>query len=114
MATPTRLPSSEQLRSVDSRLNSQEQRVETLDARLLRSDTTTRQTIAKYFVFTYFALLALILLGVPLYDLIAYHLTHDVKSLQLSLTDVIQTYSAVAGPTLGFVIAYYFKSRNEN
>lgn len=113
-ATPKEI--NKQIQDLNSQVRKQERSAEVFDAasQLKQSDSTTRQRIARLFVVAYFILLGLILIGVPIYNLIAYHATRDAKSLQVSLTDTIQTYSAVVGPTLGFVVAYYFKSKNEN
>lgn len=93
-----------------------------------RNDSGTRQKIANRFVMFYFGLLAVIILLVPLYNYFAFKQEmkySDVtfatsastytqpEPLRISLSDLIQTYSAIAGPTLGFVIAYYFKSKND-
>lgn len=75
-------------------------------------DSRTRQQIAKIFVYIYFALLTLIIIGAPVYNIVAIRVTGR-NDLVIPLTDIIQTYSAVVGPTLGFVIAYYFKSKND-
>jgi hypothetical protein len=77
-------------------------------------DDDTRQWIARLFIILYFILLATLLIGIPIYNLIAYRITGSADTLQIKLSDIVQTYSAVVGPTLGFVVAYYFKSRNEN
>ncbi len=73
----------------------------------------TRHKIAKSYVRIYFILLGIIIIGVPIYNLVAYKATNSETILQIKLSDLIQTYSAIVGPTLGFVIAYYFKSKNE-
>src|SRR5438067_1212682 len=75
-------------------------------------DNATRQQIARRFVTIYFSLLGLIIVGIPLYNIAVVRLTGQ-YDLVIKLTDIIQTYSAVVGPTLGFVIAYYFKNKNE-
>lgn len=75
-----------------------------------KQDVETRQQIAKLYVIVYFVILFLIIAGIPLYNLWSYSVTNDPTLLQISLSDTIQTYSAVVGPTLGFVVAYYFKS----
>lgn len=75
-------------------------------------DNRTRQGIAKKFVTYYFAILIVIIVGVPAYNLAAYALTGN-SSLAISFKDAILTYSAVVGPTVGLVVAYYFKTRND-
>lgn len=83
-----------------------------LKERIQERESDTRQRIAILFVYIYFALLTIILVGMPLYNLLVYQLTHN-KDLIIPVTDMVQTYSAVVGPTLGFVIAYYFKNKGE-
>lgn len=76
------------------------------------NDADTRQKIARQFVTIYFVILALIVVGAPTYNLIAFKVTGG-NNLQIKLGDIMQTYAAVVGPTLGFVIGYYFKSKND-
>lgn len=75
-------------------------------------DDDTRQEVAKKFVRYYFILLTLIIVGVPAYNAIMYALVHN-SSLSISLKDAVLTYSAVVGPTVGLVVAYYFKTKQE-
>lgn len=75
-------------------------------------DDDTRQEVAKKFVKYYFLLLSLILIGIPAYNYFIYELTSD-NALMLPLKDIILTYSAVVGPTMGLVVAYYFKTTTE-
>jgi len=103
----------QEIQSLDKTAQQQQQIDILKRPRITPTDEDTRQRIAKLFVIVYFILLGLLILGVPIYNLIAFHITKSDKSLQISLTDIIQTYSAVVGPTLGFVIAYYFKSKND-
>lgn len=77
-----------------------------------QKDDDTRQEVAKKFVKYYFALLTLILIGVPAYNAVMYGLTGN-ADLAISLKDAILTYSAVVGPTVGLVVAYYFKTKHE-
>ena len=75
-------------------------------------DDETRQKVAKMFVHYYFAILVLIIIGVPLYNYLMYKHASS-PGLVISIKDAILTYSAVAGPTFGLVVAYYFKSKPE-
>lgn len=76
-------------------------------------DTATRQTLAKMFVYFYFGLLLLIIIGVPSYNYFVYKLTHD-HTLVISIKDALLTYSGVMGPTFGMVITYYFQSKTND
>ncbi|HSX31391.1 MAG TPA: hypothetical protein VLE99_05735 [Candidatus Saccharimonadales bacterium] len=75
-------------------------------------DDATRQKVAKMFVHYYFWILILIIAGVPLYNYLMFKHAGS-PGLIVSLKDAILTYSAVAGPTFGLVVAYYFKSKND-
>jgi hypothetical protein len=77
-------------------------------------EADTRRRIAERFVILYFVILIILTIGVPIYNLVAFRIGNHDQSLQIGLRDILQTYSAIVGPTLGFVIAYYFKSKNEN
>lgn len=77
-----------------------------------QKDDDTRQEVAKKFVKYYFLLLALIIIGIPAYNAGMYALAQT-NDLAISLKDTILTYSAVVGPTVGLVVAYYFKSKQE-
>lgn len=87
----------------------------TTDAQLKLSgeekDSETRQEVAKKFVRYYFELLTLIIVGVPVYNIVVFRLTSS-SELAISFKDAILTYSAVVGPTVGLVVAYYFESKN--
>ena len=72
-------------------------------------DDETRQKVARMFVHYYFLIMVLIITGVPLYNFLMFKHA-DSPSLIVSLKDAILTYSAVAGPTFGLVVAYYFKN----
>lgn len=76
-------------------------------------DDDMRQKLAKKFVNFYFIVLALIIVGIPVYNFLMFALTHD-TSLMISVKDALLTYSAVVGPTFGLVVAYYFKSKSNN
>lgn len=78
------------------------------------TEADTRKKIAQRFVMAYFGLMGLLIIGVPIYNLVAFRVAGDQKILQIPLSDILQTYSAVVGPALGFVIAYYFKNKNDN
>ncbi len=67
----------------------------------------TRDVIARTVVQTFFLLLGVILIGVPVYN------ANVASDLRLDLPDLLQQYSAILGPVLGFVIGYYFKSKND-
>jgi len=75
-------------------------------------DNETRQEVAKKFVKYYFVILILIIVGVPTYNYLVYRSARSIDLL-LPLKDIILTYSAVVGPTLGLVVAYYFKTKND-
>lgn len=77
-------------------------------------DDDTRQEVAKKFVIYYFRILILVIIGVPLYNVFSIRWTGN-SNLVIDLKDAILTYSAVVGPTVGLVMAYYFESReNKN
>lgn len=78
------------------------------------TEADTRKIIAQRFVMAYFGLMGLLIIGVPIYNLVAFHISGDQKILQIPLADILQTYSAIVGPALGFVIAYYFKNKHES
>lgn len=67
----------------------------------------TRDVIARTVVQVFFLLLAVILIGIPIYN------ANVASDLRLNLTDLLQQYSAILGPILGFVIGYYFKTKND-
>lgn len=78
----------------------------------VQKDTDTRQKIARIFVYFYFAIMIIVIIGVPAYNATMYALAGN-NELAISLKDTILTYSAVVGPTVGLVVAYYFKSKQE-
>lgn len=78
----------------------------------VREEGRTRQSLAKFFVYSFFVIMTLILICVPLYNYLIFTAT-DSTELRLDLNDLLLTYSSVVGPILGFVIGYYFKSRGE-
>jgi hypothetical protein len=129
----TRLPKqvTQEIKELNRGISEQKETVidlESVQIEEKRNDSGTRQKIAKQFVIFYFGLLAAIVLCVPIYNYFAYKqemkysdVTYATSAttmqrpepLRISLPDLIQTYSAIVGPTLGFVIAYYFKSKND-
>jgi len=113
MAKKTKTEINKEIKDLDQTAQQQQQVDELRRPQLNPNDADTRQRIALIFLVAYFSLLALLLIGIPVYNLIAFHTTGNDKELQISLNDVVQTYSAIVGPTLGFVIAYYFKSKND-
>jgi hypothetical protein len=114
MAKKTNRQLPKELRSLDQAVREQQQEVQQLYQPPEVIEADTRRKIAERFVMLYFALLIIITIGVPIYNLVAFKIGNQDPSLQVSLRDILQTYSAILGPTLGFVIAYYFKSKNEN
>jgi len=74
-------------------------------------DDDTRQKVARKFVDFYFGILILIVIGVPFYNYLIFEYTGS-TDLVLSFKDAILTYSAVVGPTVGLVVAYYFKNNS--
>jgi prolipoprotein diacylglyceryltransferase len=71
----------------------------------------TRDFIAKRTLSAFFWLLAIILVGAPIYNAIitANHLNDN---LLIDLSDLLQQYGSILGPVLGFVIGYYFKTKS--
>jgi len=67
----------------------------------------TRATIAKIFTWSFFGLLAIILIGVPIYNLFA------AQERILDIKDTILVFSGVVGSPFGFVVGYYFKGSEE-
>lgn len=78
---------------------------------IAKTEAETRKKLAIRFIFWYFMILLVILIGVPIYNGIVHQITPDNKPLILSVTALLQVYSSVVGPLAGFVIAYYFKNR---
>jgi hypothetical protein len=100
------------LEQLDTGLDNVIEANEKLAATGTQKDDDTRQEVAKKFVRYYFLLLTLIIIGVPAYNAVMYALVHS-NDLNISIKDAILTYSAVVGPTVGLVVAYYFKSKQE-
>lgn len=113
MARKTKRELDRTLQSLD--LEAQEQqRVEELKYPPIEiTEADTRKKIAERFVIAYFILLGLLIIVVPVYNLVSFKIAGEQKILQIPLGDILQTYSAIVGPVLGFVIAYYFKTKNE-
>lgn len=76
-------------------------------------DNATRQQLAKMFVYFYFGLLLLIIVGVPGYDYFVYKATHE-AALVISIKDALLTYSGIMGSTFGMVVTYYFQSKSND
>jgi hypothetical protein len=92
--------------------NLQEGYAEQLEQSSYAPDVNTRQRIARSFIKWYFVLLLIILVGIPIYNLIAFSVTNG-DEYRLDLLDTIQGYSSIVGPLVGFVIGYYFKSTKD-
>jgi len=68
-----------------------------------------RWHLSKWIVAWYIAFTALILIGIPIYNLIVYIFRfYDAK---LDLVDILGQFNAVFGVPLGFVIGHYFKEK---
>lgn len=70
----------------------------------------TRSKVAFWFTIGYFALLAVALVGSPLYNailLINYGVTNP--EVLLPVKDVLLTIAGIVGGPIGFVVGYYFK-----
>ncbi len=87
-------------------------RAETWADTAKRNEYATRDRMAKSFMRWYFGLLTLIMIGIPFYNLVARVVTGG-DGYKVALLDIIQGYSSIVGPLFGFVIAYYFKNKNE-
>lgn len=97
---------------LDSSLETQEQASDAITASSSQRDDETRQEVARKFVRYYFLLLTLIIIGIPAYNALMYALAGS-NDLAISFKDAILTYSAVVGPTVGLVVAYYFKTKQD-
>lgn len=71
-------------------------------------ESDMRSNMARKFVHYYFGIMSLIIIGVPVYNYLMSRA--DKAALAISIKDALLTYSAVVGPTIGLVVAYYFKS----
>lgn len=67
----------------------------------------TRSKIALFVVREYFTLVAVILIGVPIYNIFVR------QELVLSVSDLLSTLSGILSGTFGFVVGYYFKGAEE-
>ena len=94
--------------SLNAAITEQEDQIET-DRTYLQQliDTRTRDYIATLVAKAFFFLLAVILIGVQIYN------ANVGETLRLSLSELLQQYASVLGPILGFVIGYYFKTKND-
>lgn len=109
MPTPagTRIDSS--LEKVTESSGDQKQAVAAIVKDSQAKDDDTRQRVAMWCVVGYFACLVLILVGIPLYNYIAF--TRGQEKLLLDLKDTLLAYQAVVGTLVGAVVAYYFKTQ---
>ena len=74
-----------------------------------KHEDQTRSKLANIFVWGYFGTLVGIIILVILnnYLVAAFHLRYDII---IDIKDIIASISSVIGPSLGFVVGYYFKS----
>jgi len=72
----------------------------------------TRHEIAKLVTWLYFSILLVVIVGIPVYNLVAQTVTHT-DSYKIGLLDTLQGYQSVVGTLVGFVIAYYFKEKSD-
>ena len=115
MAKRTTKELNDTLRSLDTVAT--QQKLEASELRYPPTEITeadTRKKIAQRFVFAYFGIMLILIIGVPVYNLFAIRVDDKQDLLIINLSDILQTYSAIVGPALGFVIAYYFKNKNES
>lgn len=77
-----------------------------------QKESDTRDFVARYFTRSFVFLAAIIIVGVPLYNA-AIADNMNFESMRLDLADLLQAFSALFGPILGFVLGYYFKSREK-
>lgn len=73
-----------------------------------QQDNKSRTHIAYGFTFGFIALFAIILIGGPIYNLFV----DEQKTLNIS--EIITDFVAQFGTPLGFVLGYYFKSKNDS
>jgi len=71
-----------------------------------------RALIAKIFVGGYFALIALGIIGIVVYNIMMYHYTRS-DTLFINLKDFLLVIGGLIGSPLGFVIGYYFKGAEQ-
>lgn len=64
----------------------------------------TRSKIALTFTRTYFGLIALVIVGIPIYNILA-----TSPDMALNLKDTLLVLSSIIGGPFGFVVGYYFK-----
>ncbi|HIA91787.1 TPA: hypothetical protein EYO12_01565 [Candidatus Saccharibacteria bacterium] len=97
---------------LEKRINERDDTLPELVSALSKvSDTSTRDEIAKQSVKYFFVILTLLIVGIPTYNA-AVSGDSNFDSLRLSLPDLMQQYGSILGPVLGFVIGYYFKSKD--
>ena len=70
----------------------------------------TRHEVAKLFAQFYFFIIVLIFIGVLIFNYLSYRSFKD-PAILVPLKDILLTYAAIIGPTLGLVIAYYFENK---
>lgn len=95
-----RLQRERELRQLQQRVD--ENKKPTFDH--LEHTDKSRRHIAFVFVYGYIALVAVIIVGVPLYNALALHQPN-----YLELDKILAQAGALIGSPLGFVVGYYFK-----
>lgn len=70
-----------------------------------KQDSKSRSRIAYGFTFAFIALLAVILIGGPIYNA-----TLGVNT-PIDITDMLSSFVSLFGTPLGFVLGYYFKDK---
>jgi hypothetical protein len=63
----------------------------------------TRSEIALFVVHSFFYLIGIVLIGVPIYNQFAY------PDIRLSVVDIVTVLAGVISGPFGFVVGYYFK-----
>lgn len=96
-------------RARDAKNQQSEIEIRKLD--ITEAEQGTRHNLARWFVVSFFLLMFMIMFCVPLYNFIIFNETNSTE-LSLNLNDLLLTYSSIVGPMLGFVIGYYFKSKD--
>lgn len=99
----------EKLDALDRATRSNEKGVETST----KTDGEVRSELALKFVYLYFVLLGLVIIGVPIYNYLMYSVA-DKPELIISIKDALLTFSAILGSTFGLVIAYYFQNKDSS
>ena len=75
-----------------------------------REESDMRARIANYFTRSFIFLVATIIIGVPIYNA-AISTSPQFETLHIDLSDLLSDFWALFGSILGFVLGYYFKSR---